>query len=84
MRQVKTYAPDPSEPWRQLLGPQAERVHADCLHRPGNLSLTAYNQELSNHPFKEKRKRYAQSNIVITANSPTTNNGVGMRSKREV
>jgi hypothetical protein len=55
-----------NEPWRQLLGPQAERIHADCLHRPGNLTLSAYNQELWNHPFKAKRDRYAQSNIVLT------------------
>lgn len=55
-----------SEPWRQMLGPQAERVHADCLHRPGNLTLSAYNQELWNHPFNIKRDRYGQSNIVLT------------------
>lgn len=55
-----------SEQWRELLGPLAERIHADCLHRPGNLSLSAYNQELWNHPFKIKRERYAQSNIVLT------------------
>jgi uncharacterized protein with ParB-like and HNH nuclease domain len=55
-----------SEPWRQMLGPQAERIHADCLHRPGNLTLSAYNQELWNHPFNIKRDRYAQSNIVLT------------------
>ncbi len=55
-----------SEPWRQMLGPQAERIHADCLHWPGNLTLSAYNQELWNHAFNIKRDRYAQSNIVLT------------------
>jgi hypothetical protein len=55
-----------NEPWRQLLGPKAERIHADCVHRPGNLTLSGYNQELWNHPFKTKSDRYAQSNIVLT------------------
>jgi uncharacterized protein with ParB-like and HNH nuclease domain len=55
-----------SEEWRQALGSEAERIHADCLHRPGNLTLSAYNQELWNHPFGTKRQRYAQSNIVLT------------------
>jgi len=55
-----------SDPWRHQLGPLAERIHADCLHRPGNLTLSGYNQELWNHPFKTKRDRYAQSNIVLT------------------
>jgi uncharacterized protein with ParB-like and HNH nuclease domain len=55
-----------NEWWRELLGPQAERIHAECLHRPGNLTLSAYNQELWNHSFNTKRDRYAESNIVIT------------------
>ena len=55
-----------SESWREMLGPQAERVHADCLHRPGNLTLSAYNQELWNHQFSKKCERYAESNIVLT------------------
>jgi hypothetical protein len=55
-----------SDQWRGLLGPHAERIHAKCLHLPGNLTLSAYNQELWNHPFKTKCDRYAQSNIVLT------------------
>lgn len=55
-----------SDAWIDALGPDAERIHADWLHRPGNLTLSAYNQELWNHPFKTKRERYAESNIVIT------------------
>jgi hypothetical protein len=55
-----------SSAWVELLGSEAERVHADCLHHPGNLTLSAYNQELWNHPFGKKRERYADSNIVIT------------------
>ncbi len=55
-----------NEQWRQDLGPEAERIHVDCLHRAGNLTLSAYNQELWNHPFNIKRDRYAESNIVLT------------------
>jgi hypothetical protein len=55
-----------SVPWKQMLGAQAERVHADYLHRPGNLTLSGYNRELWNHPFETKREYYAQSNVVMT------------------
>jgi len=55
-----------SDAWHEALGSDAERIHADWLHRPGNLTLSAYNQELWNHPFKAKRERYAQSNVVLT------------------
>ena len=55
-----------SEGWHQALGPDATSIQAAWLHRPGNLTLSAYNQELWNHPFKTKRERYAQSNIVLT------------------
>jgi len=52
--------------WFDELGSEAERIHADWVHRPGNLTLSAYNQELWNHPFEKKRERYRQSNVVIT------------------
>lgn len=55
-----------NDAWYEALGSDAERVHVDWLHRPGNLTLSAYNKELWNHDFKTKRKRYAQSNIVLT------------------
>lgn len=55
-----------SEPWKKLLGSEAERIHSESLHRIGNLTLSAYNQELWNHPFDIKRERYEQSNIVLT------------------
>ena len=59
-------AADAQRRMARSLGSDAERIHADWLHRPGNLTLSAYNQELWNHPFENKRERYAQSNIVIT------------------
>lgn len=52
--------------WRGALGAGAEVIHKDWLHTPGNLTLSAYNQELWNHGFDVKRARYGQSNIVIT------------------
>ena len=55
-----------SDAWHETLGSDAERIHADWLNRPGNLTLSAYNQELWNHPFEKKRIRYAQSNVVLT------------------
>jgi hypothetical protein len=55
-----------SDAWHEALGSDAERIHADWLDRPGNLTLSAYNQELWNHPFEIKRERYAQSNVALT------------------
>jgi hypothetical protein len=42
--------------WLSDLGVDAKRIHAEWLHRPGNLTLSAYNQELWNHPFGVKRQ----------------------------
>lgn len=55
-----------NDAWIEALGSEAERIQADWLHRPGNLTLSAYNQELWNHPFTKKRERYADSNFVLT------------------
>ena len=41
--------------WRETLGPDAEDIHRDWLHRLANLTLTAYNSKLSNRSFREKR-----------------------------
>lgn len=55
-----------SEAWKKDLGPDAERIYGEWLHTPGNLTLSAYNRELWNSPFAEKKLQYAQSNIVMT------------------
>jgi predicted transport protein len=44
-----------SEEWRQDLGPDWERVQREKLHTLGNLTLTRYNSEYSDRPFREKR-----------------------------
>lgn len=43
------------EKWREDLGPEWKRVQETWLHTPGNLTLTGYNAEYSDHPFKKKR-----------------------------
>ena len=44
-----------SNEWRKMLGGEWRDVHDTWLHRLGNLTLTAYNQELSDKPFLQKR-----------------------------
>ncbi|MCP4308848.1 MAG: DUF262 domain-containing protein [bacterium] len=44
----------PSE-WREALGEDWERVHDTWLHTLGNLTLTGYNSEYSDHAFAKKR-----------------------------
>ena len=41
--------------WIESLGPEVEEIHAKWLHRLGNLTLTAYNSNMSNATFEEKR-----------------------------
>ena len=41
--------------WNQELGPETEEIHSIWLHRLGNLTLTAYNPNMSNGSFQEKR-----------------------------
>ncbi len=41
--------------WKRDLGPEWRRIYRDYRHTLGNLTLTGYNSEYSNRPFKEKR-----------------------------
>lgn len=43
-----------SPEWRQMLGANWREVQKTYLHTIGNLTLTAYNSEMSDHPFKVK------------------------------
>jgi uncharacterized protein with ParB-like and HNH nuclease domain/predicted transport protein len=47
--------PELSETWKQELGHEFERIHQTWLHTLGNLTLTGYNSEYSDRPFKYKR-----------------------------
>jgi len=44
-----------SSEWRKELGESWKEVQEKFLHTIGNLTLTGYNSELSDRPFKEKR-----------------------------
>nr|WP_090344923.1 DUF262 and DUF1524 domain-containing protein [Mycolicibacterium malmesburyense]CRL76808.1 hypothetical protein CPGR_04098 [Mycolicibacterium malmesburyense] len=44
-----------SAAWREDLGPDWQRIQKEWLHTLGNLTLTGYNSEMSDRPFKEKR-----------------------------
>jgi uncharacterized protein with ParB-like and HNH nuclease domain/predicted transport protein len=41
--------------WKEELGEDWERIQQTYLHTLGNLTLTAYNSEYSDRPFREKR-----------------------------
>lgn len=43
--------------WREELGLHAEEIHDQWLNALGNLTLTGYNSQYSNNPFKDKRDR---------------------------
>lgn len=51
--------------WRAELGDDADRIHETWLHTIGNLTLSAYNPELFNHPFSAKREEYKRSHITL-------------------
>jgi hypothetical protein len=55
-----------TDAWKADLGPDAETIHGAWLHTLGNLTLSAYNPELYNNPFADKREEYARSNITMT------------------
>lgn len=44
-----------TEVWQQELGDDWRRIHEKWVHTIGNLTLTGYNSEYKNNPFKEKR-----------------------------
>lgn len=47
--------PTLSEEWKNELGPAWEHIHEAKLHTLGNLTLTGYNSEYSDRPFRQKR-----------------------------
>ena len=48
--------PDLSEKWQEELGGNWREVQEKYLHTIGNLTLTGYNSELGDRPFKEKQE----------------------------
>lgn len=51
-----------SQQWRTELGDQWQRVQQQWLHTLGNLTLTGYNSEYSDHPFAYKRDQITDTN----------------------
>lgn len=45
---------NPKEEWKEMLGEEWKEVQKTYLHTIGNLTLTAYNSEMSDNPFYEK------------------------------
>ncbi|TGP51501.1 DUF262 domain-containing protein [bacterium M00.F.Ca.ET.230.01.1.1] len=51
--------------WENEIGPHADSVHARLKDTFGNLSLTGYNTELGNLPFREKKAKLANTHIEL-------------------
>jgi len=59
-----------SSDWKQMLGDSWEDIHNRLLHTVGNLTLTAYNSEMSDRPFQEKMEidgGFKQSALKLNA-----------------
>lgn len=54
-----------SEWWQNHLGIEWDEVHELYLHTIGNLTLTAYNSELSNDDFNSKKDMLKESHIEL-------------------
>ena len=54
-----------SEAWKGQLGSDWQRIHETYLHTLGNLTLTAYNAEMGNKSFSEKKDIYSQSPLFL-------------------
>lgn len=61
----------PPKEWLDMLAEDAdeelsaEELHQQLVHTLGNLTLTAYNVELSNHPFERKQQLFARSHLEL-------------------
>ena len=54
-----------TDEWCEMLGPNHEEIHRKWLHTAGNLTLTAYNSEIGNLSFSQKKGIYANSGIAM-------------------
>ena len=57
-----------TDEWRAMLsadGDDPEQVHLELVHTLGNLTVTAYNGELSNHPFERKKGILGGSSLAL-------------------
>ena len=51
----------PTEEWKNVLGDNCQEIYGKYLNTIGNLTITGYNSEMSNKPFKDKKLTYEQS-----------------------
>lgn len=51
--------------WKSMLGTDWKEIHGRWLHTIGNLTLTGYNPELSNHCFDDKRELFEASKLDL-------------------
>ena len=61
---------DLSREWKRDLGPDYRQVQQTWVHTLGNLSLSAYNSELRDHPFATKQSMsggYSQSPLFLAS-----------------
>lgn len=63
---VEHILPQNCRRWARSLAEQNDDEYPDYIHKIGNLTLTKYNGELSDSPFEEKRRIYADSGFGIT------------------
>ncbi len=56
---------EPSADWKEMLGERWADVHDRLLHTFGNLTLTAYNPELGNLGFEQKKQQLSTSHIEL-------------------
>lgn len=71
--------------WKEMLGADWKNVHETWLHRLGNLTLTAYNQKYSNHPFKNKKEMndgFASSPLRLNKYVGSQESWTGKRMKK--
>ena len=61
-----------NDAWRLELGEDADEIHQELVHTPGNITLIRHNQELGNKPFEAKKLTYAgKSGLQVTQNFVT-------------
>ncbi len=54
-----------TDSWKITLGEDWDEIHDAHLHVIGNLTLTAYNSEMSNESFQKKTKHLSNSHLEI-------------------
>ena len=54
-----------NESWQQMLGKDFNKIHKKYLHTLGNLTLTGYNGEMGNRPYKKKRQELINSHLEL-------------------